>query len=105
MAAKGWRSGTTMKQKEKKQMQQEERPALRITRLREGQCLIEVGKMAHRNEEGEFSGNIPVYRMASVEEVVALYEQMQERRGTLTEKATQIFKEELIKFLAMGGAV
>lgn len=94
-----------MRPKEKKRAAQEERPALRITRLREGQCLIEVGKMAHRNEEGEFSGNIPVYRIASVDEVMRLYEEMQERRGTLTERATRIFKEELIKFLAMGGAV
>lgn len=96
MVAKGWKSGT---------MQQKEETALRITKLGKGQCLIEVGKMARRDEEGEFYGTTAVYKIASIEEVVELYEQMQERRGTLTEKATQIFKEELIKFLAMGGAV
>ena len=94
-----------MRPREKKRAVQEARPALRVTRLGEGQCLIEVGKIAHRNEEGELSGNTPVYRIASVEEVVRLYEEMQERRGTLTERATQIFKEELTKYLAMGGAV
>lgn len=94
-----------MKPKRQKKAEPEERPALRIHRLGKEQCLIEVGKMAHRDEEGNFSGETPVYRIASVAEVVQLYERMQDRQGTLTEQATRIFKEELSKYLAMGGAI